>query len=91
MPSSQIVAWLVATFETVAGLIISGSKHDGAALALAVFTGVALYLGHQFWPVPANQYMNQLHHALKNVAIIGGLLLLATSGPGRFSIDGRRR
>jgi putative oxidoreductase len=90
MPSPQIVAWLVAAFEIVAGLmILVGFKTRWAALALAVFTGIALYLGHQFWAVPANQYMNQLNHALKNIAMIGGFLLLAAVGPGRYSIDRR--
>ena len=31
---------------------------------------------------------DQLNHALKNLAIIGGLLMIAAVGPGTFGIDG---
>ena len=92
VPSPQIVAWVVAIFEVVAGLmVLVGFRTRWAAFALAVFTGVTIYLAHPFWNVPSAQYMNQFNHAMKNIAIIGGLLLLAVHGPGRFSIDGGRR
>jgi len=92
VPSPQIVAWVVAIFEVVAGLmVLVGFRTRWAAFALAVFTGVTIYLAHPFWNVPSAQYMNQFNHAMKNIAIIGGLLLLAVYGPGRFSIDGGRR
>jgi uncharacterized membrane protein YphA (DoxX/SURF4 family) len=32
-----------------------------------------------------------LTHALKNLSIISGLLIIAALGPGRYSLDGRRR
>lgn len=92
VPSPQIVAWVVAIFEVVAGLmVLVGFRARWAAFALAVFTGVTIYLAHPFWSVPSAQYMNQFNHAMKNIAIIGGFLLLAVHGPGRFSIDGGRR
>jgi putative oxidoreductase len=34
--------------------------------------------------------LNQAHF-LKNLAVMGGLLLLIAYGPGRCSIDGRRK
>ena len=88
VPAPQIMVWVVALFELVAGvLILIGLKTRWVALALAVFTGITLYLGHKFWAVDAAQYNNQLNHALKNLAIMGGFLLLAAHGGGRFSVD----
>ena len=88
VPAPQIMVWVVALFELVAGvLILIGLKTRWVALALAVFTAITLYLGHKFWAVEAAQYNNQLNHALKNLAIIGGFLLLAAHGGGRFSLD----
>ena len=41
--------------------------------------------------VPADQVMMQEIDFIKNVAIFGGMLLLAAFGPGRYSLDGRVR
>jgi uncharacterized membrane protein YphA (DoxX/SURF4 family) len=35
----------------------------------------------------AAQYVPQMTNFLKNLAIVGGLLSLATMGPGRYSVD----
>ena len=92
VPWPQIAAWVVAIFELVAGaMVLVGFRTRWAAFALAVFTGIALYLAHPFWTSPSAQYMNQFNHAMKNIAIIGGFLLLAVYGGGRFSLDGGRR
>jgi putative oxidoreductase len=32
-------------------------------------------------------YRNNLIQALKNLSIVGGLLMLAATGPGRYSAD----
>jgi putative oxidoreductase len=37
--------------------------------------------------MPAGQAMEAEINFFKNVAIIGGFLVLAVSGPGRFSVD----
>jgi putative oxidoreductase len=90
VPFPMVTAWVVAIFEIVAGvMILVGFKARWAALALCVFTGIALFLGHKFWAVPPEQYSNQLNHALKNVAIIGAFLLLYANGPGRYSVDAK--
>jgi putative oxidoreductase len=60
-------------------MLITGIGSRFAALALAAFTIVAGVLFHDFWTVAdAAQYGNQLNHFLKNVAIVGGLLIVAT-------------
>jgi putative oxidoreductase len=91
VPSPQVMAWVVGIFELVAGLmLLVGFKTRWAALGLFIFSGVTLYLGHKFWAVPPEQYSNQLNHALKNVAMMGGFLLLMAHGGGRLSLDGGR-
>lgn len=90
VPQPQIMAYVVALVELIGGvMILVGFMTRWAALVLCVFTGVALYLGHKFWLAPPEQFNNQLNHALKNVAIMGGFLLLYASGPGSYSVDAR--
>ena len=47
---------------------------------------VSFYL-HNFWVVEGAARMNRQIHFLKNVAIMGGLLILAANGAGGASID----
>ncbi len=61
-----------------------------AALVLAVFTLVATVVFHNFWGVAPDQaYVQQLMF-YKNIAVVGGLLLLAAHGAGGWSLDERR-
>ena len=68
-----------------AALIIAGWQTRWSALALAGFTLVAAAIFH-------NDFADQMQFVmfLKNVAIAGGLLLLAVHGPGAWSLDGYR-
>ena len=61
-----------------------------AALVLALFTLVASYFFHGYWRLPADQQFVQQLMFFKNVAVAGGLLLLAAWGAGAWSIDARR-
>ena len=70
-------------------LLLIGFKTRWAALALAVFTLAAAFFFHNYWAVPAEQVMAQRINFNKNLAIAGGLLLLAAFGAGAFSVDGR--
>jgi putative oxidoreductase len=48
---------------------------------------VATALAHRYWEYPPAQMQAQYTNFLKNLAILGGALLLFLTGPGRFSID----
>jgi uncharacterized membrane protein YphA (DoxX/SURF4 family) len=70
-------------------LIIIGWQTRLFAVLLAIFTAVAAYFFHDFWHYPPGvEYTNNMIHFMKNVSIIGGFLMLAAVGAGRFSIDG---
>lgn len=70
--------------------VMLGYKARLGALALVVFLVPTTFIFHNFWALPADQQALQTVMFLKNLAIIGGLLMLAANGPGRFSF-GRER
>jgi putative oxidoreductase len=91
-PMPEVLIWVAIAIELGGAiLLIVGWKTRWAAWLLALFTLVATFAAHRFWEVDAAQYANQMNHFMKNVAIIGGFIILATTGPGALSVDGRRR
>jgi putative oxidoreductase len=83
LPAPELMAWAVIVTELLGGLLlVIGWKTRWVAWGLAIFTLVTAVLGHAFWKDPA-----QTTQFLKNLAIVGGFLLLAVSGPGRLSVD----
>jgi putative oxidoreductase len=89
VPLPAIATTIAIAVETIGGLMLCfGWKARWAALAVAVFTLVASILFHNFWAMTdaAQAGVNELMF-LKNVAVIGGLLLVYALGPGRLSID----
>ncbi len=92
LPANHLLALAVGAFELLAGLaLIVGFQTRWAALALAGFTLVASFLFHAFWALPAEQQMMQQLLFMKNIALAGGLLVLAAHGAGALSLDARRR
>lgn len=82
LPAPTLAAWGAALLELLGGLaVLSGYRARPAALALAGFSVLAAVFFH-------NQLadQNQMIHFMKNLAIAGGLLQLAITGPGRFAI-----
>ena len=90
LPMPTALAAAAAAVEVLASLaLIIGWKTRWAALALAVFTAAATVFFHNFWAMPASEQMMQQILFTKNLAVIGGLLLLASAGPGAWSVDRR--
>ena len=91
-PMPEVMVWVAIAVELGGAiLLIVGWKTRWAALLLALFTLIATFAAHRFWEVDAAQYANQMNHFLKNMAIVGGHVILAATGPGALSVDGRRR
>ena len=88
LPASAALAVAVGVFEIVAALcLFAGFKARWAAIALSLFTVAASLMFHRFWDVPADQQFVQQLLFTKNMAIVGGLLFLASVGPGMLSVD----
>ena len=65
--------------------LIVGFKARFGALALLVFLVPATYIGHTDFANPDN-----LIHFTKNLAIMGGLLIVIAFGSGPLSLDARK-
>ena len=86
LPVPTATAVIVGLIELLGGLaVLVGFQTRIAAWVLAAFSIATALVAHTGW---ADQ--NQMIHFLKNVAITGGFLLLASSGAGAYSIDARR-
>src|SRR5918994_753288 len=91
-PMPEVMAWVAIAIELGGAiLLIVGWKTRWAAWLLGLFTLIAAFAAHRFWEVDAAQYANQMNHFLKNIAMVGGFIILAATGPGALSVDGRRR
>lgn len=91
IPAAEVLAGLTILLEIGGGLaLMFGFMTRWAALALAAFTLLASLIFHNFWAVPEAQRMVQNLMFMKNLSVIGGLLVLAAIGPGRWSVDARR-
>ena len=78
---------LVILLEVAGGLaIIAGWKTRYTSIALAVFTVVAAAIFHSNFSDQMQMIM-----FMKNIAITGGLMLLAVHGAGAYSVDNRSR
>lgn len=71
----------------VAGLILLGFYTRPLALALAVFTFGTAIIGHPYWTMTGDSVMPNTINFYKNISIIGGLLVLMVTGPGKISLD----
>ncbi len=79
-------------FEIVGGLsVMLGFKARIGALVLVIFLIPATIIFHDFWTVEdAMQRRMQMIMFMKNLSIMGGLLLVMGLGPGPCSLDNRR-
>ena len=92
VPLPEVCAALAIAAELGLGLLVLfGFKARWAALGLAVFLAVITPIFHKYWALEAAQQMMQKQAFDKNLAVLGGLLVLAAFGAGRWSLDGQRR
>ena len=69
--------------------VIAGFKARWGALALIVFTIPTTLIFHAYWAVDPAQMQIQQIMFMKNLAMVGGLLIVMAFGAGPLSVDAR--
>ncbi len=78
-------------FELIGGLLVLAGWHTRFGVyLLMIFLVPTTLIFHGFWNFQGHELAEQMSHFLKNMAIFGGLLLLWSYGPGRWSVDACR-
>ncbi|WP_102960735.1 DoxX family protein [Mangrovicella endophytica] len=77
-PAPLVMAYLVGLFELLGGVaLVVGFQTRIVAIAFALFCVATGLLAH----------MGDATALMKNIAMAGGFLVLAASGPGAFAVD----
>lgn len=88
IPEPQILLPLAIAALFIGGtMILVGWKARWGALALIVFMIPTTLYFHGYWTYPEPLQLNQFHHFVKNLAIIGALLKILGMGSGALSVD----
>ncbi|GAB3394365.1 DoxX family protein [Azotobacter armeniacus] len=92
-PLPWLAALIAVVMEVFVALaLVVGFLARPLALLFALFVLGTALLGHRYWTLEgADRAMNMVQF-YKNLCIIGGLLLLAVTGPGKYAVayKGRR-
>lgn len=92
IPAPHVLVYIVGYAEILGGLaVISGFLARVGAIGLVVFLVITTFTFHAFWNYEGQQMIQQNVQFMKNLAVMGGLLLLYAVGPGRYSVDARLR
>ena len=78
MPMANILAIASGALEVICGVMIA--LNFGArffAIVLALFVAAATFYFHDFWNQTGTEATNNMIHALKNLSLIGALLMIA--------------
>lgn len=77
LPFATVLLAATILIEIVGGLLlILGWQAQWAALAIALFLIPVTLVFHAFWSADAANFQGQLTNFLKNVSILGGMLLV---------------
>jgi putative oxidoreductase len=91
LPLASVAIACAAVLELAGGLaILVGFQTRIAAWLLFLYLIPVTFLFHNFWAMQGAEQQQNMINFLKNVSIMGGLVILATYGAGPYSIDHSR-
>lgn len=82
---------IAAIIEILGGLaLLAGFQTRIVSWILFLYLIPVSFTFHNFWTMQGMERMDNQVHFMKNLAIMGGFLILAANGAGPLSIDGSR-
>ena len=92
VPAPQVLLAGAIAFLIAGSLsVILGYKARIGAALLLVFLVLATYYFHDFWTVSDSQArQDQMIHFMKNLGLMGAMLLIIANGTGPMSLDGSK-
>ncbi|MGZ5897827.1 MAG: DoxX family protein [Xanthobacteraceae bacterium] len=88
LPQPQLVLSVTIVVQLVCGLsVLLGVRAREGAFLLAAFTVVATIIAHNPIGRRGEEFRRQCMLSLEHLGIVGGLLLIATFGAGKFAIS----
>jgi len=90
MPMAAAAVAVIIEFGVGIALLI-GFWTRPLALLMAVFVLGTALIAHSFWNVEGAMQTANMVQFYKNMSIMGGLILLAVTGPGRYALQKSQR
>ncbi|MGO9641109.1 MAG: DoxX family protein [Candidatus Acidiferrales bacterium] len=88
IPLATVATAIVILIELGGGIsVLLGFKTRFCAWIMFLYLIPVTFLVHSFWKMPGAAQTDNMVHFLKNLSIMGALLLLAVYGPGPLSVD----
>ena len=87
LPMIPVLLAIATVIELVGSVcLMNGYQSRVAAFVMFLYTTAVTVLFHNYWAASGMLAGMQETHFRKNLAIMGGLLVLAYSGPGKWSL-----
>ncbi len=87
-PAPLLSALIAVFMEVFVGLaILFGFATRPLAIIMLLYTLGTGLIGHHYWTMTGMDQFEAMINFYKNISIMGGLLLLSVTGPGRISVD----
>jgi len=91
LPLASVAIACAIVIEVLGGLaVLIGFKTRIAAWILFLYMIPTTVVFHNFWAMAGMQQQDNMAHFMKNLAIMGALLLLASGAPTPYSMDARQ-
>jgi putative oxidoreductase len=92
VPNADVLVYVAGMAEILGGAsLLLGLLARLGALGLFLLLIPIQFYFHAFWNMGGPEAKTQMVQFMKNLAIMGGLLMVVARGPGRFSLDARIR
>lgn len=84
-PAAFVVASFITLLVGSALVLVGGKRTWLGAGALAIYTGLTIFIVHHFWTMSGDAATSEMRTALEHISLIGGLMCVAVMERRRTS------